>query len=124
MRLSGSHRCRTTRRIRNRPVSTRSLSITAQCWRTRMTLRSVGSRYSSISRGASTGLGHYPGEEAGDGLGGAAQRGEDRLDRGRRRSRLRDDEEGHEHYHEEPHDPLHFTATAVLDSMEYRVPAM
>ena len=28
--------------------------IDAQCWRTRMTRRSVGSRYSSISRGAST----------------------------------------------------------------------
>src|SRR3954452_2243023 len=119
--LSGSTRSSTTRTIRTRPVSTRSLSITAQCWRTRMTLRSVGSRYSSISRGASTGLAHHSAEEAGDGLGRTAQRRQDGVDRVRRRCGLRDDEEGHERYDEEPYDPLHVHHYRRSGSMEYRV---
>src|SRR4051795_12742631 len=115
MRLSGSHRCRTTRTTRNRPVSTRSLSITAQCWRTRMTRRSVGSRYSSISRGAST-LDQV-GDEGADGLSAGAQRRPDVLDGVGGRTRPGPDDEDEKYDQEWPHDLLHADSYRRSDSM-------
>src|SRR3954449_4265115 len=88
----------------NSAVCQMCLAITAQCWRTRMTRRSVGSRYSSISRGAST-LDQV-GDEGADGLSAGAQRRPDVLDGVGGRTRPGPDDEDEKYDQEWPHDLL------------------
>src|SRR5918999_2861490 len=103
--LSGSSRSPITSASRKSDVDVTWFIITAQCCRTRITLRSVGSRYSSISRGASIGLGEL-GDEADDGLRAVPERGADARDGTGRVVRLSEDEEEEQRDREQPDDLL------------------
>src|SRR2546421_765709 len=103
--LSGSIRWPITSASRNRAVALTWFIITAQCCRTRITLRSVGSRYSSISRGASMVLDEL-GDEADNGLGAGLERGTDARDGPGRVVRLSEDEEEEKRDREQPDDLL------------------
>src|SRR5918997_2934585 len=103
--LSGSIRSPMTSASRNSDVELTWFIITAQCWRTRITLRSVGSRYSSISRGASIGLDEL-GDELDDGLRAVPERGADARDGTGRVVRLSEDEEEEKRDREQPDDLL------------------
>src|SRR3954463_16033644 len=104
--LSGRKRSSSTIATRNSAVWVTGFHMNAQCCRTRMTRRSVGSRYSSISRGASTGLLDELVEEANYGLGPVTEGGANALDRTGSAIRLGEDIEDDQRDHQEPDDLL------------------